>query len=137
MNSVSQLALDFDFRPAFSGEDFLVAPPNEEAVGWIDQWPGWPGPALVIFGPRGSGKTHLAQVFRTATQAIMVSTADLHESQPPNYLGEAPAAVLENAEAVLGEGLEEAVLHLYNHIQETGRHLMLTPAASNSSVGVA
>ncbi|MDA0305500.1 MAG: DnaA/Hda family protein [Proteobacteria bacterium] len=126
MSSVSQLALDFDFRPAFSGEDFLVAPPNAEAVGWLDAWPAWPGPALVIFGPEGSGKTHLAQVFRTISAAIMVGAADLRESQPPSYLGDAPAAVLENAEAVLGQGLEEAVLHLYNHLKETGRHLMLT-----------
>jgi len=126
VSSVSQLALDFDFRPAFSGEDFLVAPPNAEAVQWLDAWPAWPSPALVIFGPEGSGKTHLAQVFRTISAAIMVSTADLRESQPPSYLGDAPAAVLENAEAVLGQGLEEAVLHLYNHLKETGRHLMLT-----------
>jgi len=126
VRSVSQLALDFDFRPAFSGEDFLVAPPNAEAVGWLDAWPAWSGPALVIFGPEGSGKTHLAQVFRTISAAIMVSPADLRESQPPSYLGDAPAAVLENAEAVLGQGLEEAVLHLYNHLKETGRHLLLT-----------
>ncbi len=126
MTSVSQLALDFDFRPAFTGEDFLVAPPNEEAVGWLDAWPGWPGPALVIFGPEGSGKTHLAQVFRSISQAVMVGAADLLESTPPNYLGDAPAAVLENADDVLGQGLEEAVLHLYNHVQETDRHLMLT-----------
>jgi len=126
VTTVSQLALDFDFRPAFSGEDFLVAPPNAEAVQWLDAWPAWPAPALVIFGPEGSGKTHLAQVFRTISGAIMVSTADLRESQPPSYLGDAPAAVLENAEAVLGQGLEEAVLHLYNHLKETGRHLMLT-----------
>jgi len=126
VTSVSQFALDFDFRPAFSGEDFLVAPPNAEAVQWLDTWPGWPGPSLVIFGPEGSGKTHLAQVFRTISGAIMVGAADLRESQPPSYLGDAPAAVLENAEAVLGQGLEEAVLHLYNHLTETGRHLMLT-----------
>lgn len=132
MNSVSQLALDFDFRPAFSGEDFLVAPPNEEAVRWLDAWPDWPGPALVIYGPGGSGKTHLAQVFRTISQAHMVSAADLRESTPPSYLGDAPAAVLENAENLLAEGLSEAVLHLYNHLKETGCHLMLTarqPAA--------
>lgn len=124
--SASQLALDFDLRPAFSGEDFLVAEPNADAVRWLDSWPAWPGPALIIFGPHGSGKTHLAQVFQTMSKAVVVTAADLRESEPPSFLGAAPAAVLENAEEVIKNGLEEDVLHLFNHIQETGRHLMLT-----------
>ena len=122
MNTASQLALDFDHRPSLGGEDFLIAPPNAEAVRWLDAWPDWPGPALVIFGPAGSGKTHLAQVFQAKSNACRVTPADLGESQPP-------AAILEDADGVCGPGgggPEEAVLHLYNHLAESGRHLMLT-----------
>ncbi len=129
MNTASQLALDFDHRPSLGGEDFLIAPPNAEAVRWLDAWPDWPGPALVIFGPAGSGKTHLAQVFQAKSNACRVTPADLGESQPPAYLGDAPAAILEDADGVCGPGgggPEEAVLHLYNHLAESGRHLMLT-----------
>ena len=125
----SQLALDFDHRPSLGGEDFLVAPQNAEAVRWLDAWPDWPGPALVIFGPGGSGKTHLAQVFEAKSNARRVTPAELRESQPPTYLGDAPAAILEDADGVCGPGgenSEEAVLHLYNHLAESGRHLMLT-----------
>ncbi len=138
MNTASQLALDFDHRPSLGGEDFLIAPPNAEAVRWLDAWPDWPGPALVIFGPAGSGKTHLAQVFQAKSNARRVTPAELGESQPPAYLGDAPAAILEDADGVCGAGgpggggPEEAVLHLYNHLAESGRHLMLTakrPAA--------
>ena len=129
MNTASQLALDFDHRPSLGGEDFLIAPPNAEAVRWLDAWPDWPGPALVIFGPAGSGKTHLAQVFQAKSNARRVTPADLGENQPPAYLGDAPAAILEDAERMCGPdggGPEEAVLHLYNHLAESGRHLMLT-----------
>ena len=129
MNTASQLALDFDHRPSLGGEDFLIAPPNAEAVRWLDAWPDWPGPALVIFGPAGSGKTHLAQVFQAKSRARRVTPADLRESQPPAYLGDAPAAILEDADGVCGPGggnPEKAVLHLYNHLAESGRHLMLT-----------
>ncbi len=64
MTRPGQLALDFGHRPALGREDFLVAPCNEDAVAWVDRWPDWPGPALVIHGPAGCGKTHLAQVWR-------------------------------------------------------------------------
>ncbi len=123
------MTLDFAHRPALGGEDFLVAPPNAEAVGWLDVWPDWPGAALVLFGPAGSGKTHLAQVFQAMSRACVVSPADLRKSQPPSYLGDAPAAILENADTLFadtGDGLEEAVLHLYNVLQESDRHLLLT-----------
>ncbi len=126
MTETPQLALGFDHRPALSGEDFLVAPPNAEAVRWLDAWPDWPGPALVIFGPAGSGKTHLAQVFQARSRACLVTETALRQSTPPRIVGEAPAAVLENAEDILARGLEEPTLHLFNHIQETGRHLLLT-----------
>ena len=57
-----QLALDLAFRPAMSREDFLVASSNEEAVRQIDRWPDWSAPTLLIVGPEGSGKSHLAEV---------------------------------------------------------------------------
>ena len=131
VREAAQLTLDFDHRPALGGDDFLVAAPNADAVRWLDSWPDWPGPALVIYGAAGSGKTHLAQVFLARSMAKVVTAGDLLDSQPPVYVGEDPAAVLEDVDLLVGPSaaspdLEEAVLHLYNHLGETGRHLMLT-----------
>jgi len=140
VTEAGQLTLDFEHRPALGGEDFLVAPPNAEAVGWLDSWPDWPGTALVLFGPAGSGKTHLAQVFQAISQACVVSLADLRESQPPSYLGDAPAAILENADAVStdpGGGLEEATLHLFNVLRESDRHLLMTAKQPPARWGIA
>lgn len=126
MSAGAQLPLDFDHRPALSGEDFLVAPGNAGAVAWLDRWPDWPGPLLAIHGPAGCGKTHLAQVFMAASGARAIGADALGGAEPQHLLAGARACVLEDAEALLGGDLEEALLHLYNTVQETGRHMVLT-----------
>ena len=104
MTRSEQLALDLGHRPALGREDFLVAPCNENAVAWIDCWPDWPGPALVIHGPAGCGKTHLARVWRQRS-------------------GAAENAVIENADRPADD---VALFHLYNRHAEEGGHLLLT-----------
>jgi len=131
VTEAAQLTLDFSHRPALGSDDFLVATPNAEAVRWLESWPDWPGPALVIHGAAGSGKTHLVQVFIARSKAKLISIGDLLNGQPPVYLGDAPAAVLEDCDVLTGPtessvDLEEAILHLYNHLNETGRHLIVT-----------
>ena len=101
-----QLPLGFPQRPALGGEDFLVAPPNADAVAWLDRWPDWPQPALVIHGPPGCGKTHLSHVFRAISGAVPVGAAELASADPMTVAGTAPAIVIDDAEAVLGEGVE-------------------------------
>ena len=53
MTQAGQLTLEFEHRPALGGEDFLVAPPNAEAVRWLDAWPdGTRQSRLVLIGKR-------------------------------------------------------------------------------------
>ena len=120
-----QRTFDWPLRPALGREDFLVAPCNEAAVAWLDRWPQWPGPALAIHGPAGSGKSHLAEVWRRRSGADIVEAS---------ALAEAARGAAREAKALAVEGLgrridERALLHLYNALAERGGHLLLTAPA--------
>ncbi len=123
-----QMVLELPHRPALGRDDFLVAPANELAVAWIDRWPAWPKPVLLIHGPAGSGKTHLASVWRHVSGAVALDGNSLAEAEPPALLSGARAAVVDDAEAALARvpEVEQRLLHLYNILVETGGHLMLT-----------
>lgn len=66
----AQLPLELPHRPSLEREDMVVTPANRMAVEAIDAWPAWPHPILVIVGPLGSGKTHLANVWANRTNAV-------------------------------------------------------------------
>ena len=116
-----QLPLDLGHRPALGRADFLVAPSNAEAVAWLDRWPLWPAPALALYGPKGSGKTHLAHVFAARAGARFIDPATLATERVPTLLGEARAAIVDDAAAAAAEPL----LHLYNVLAERQGHLLL------------
>jgi chromosomal replication initiation ATPase DnaA len=125
----AQLALDLGHRPALGARDFLVAPGNREAVAWLDRWPAWQAPGLVVYGPRGCGKSHLVNVWRARSGAVVVAADTLAEAG-----AQAPRALaVEDA----GGGLDEtALLHLYNMIVERGGTIMLTAADAPARWGL-
>ena len=107
-------------------EDFLVAPSNADAVAWLDRWPSWPAPALTVFGPDGCGKTHLSQVWRARSHAVVTRGDMLDSAEVPALLAPANAVVVEDADAVSGRPeREEALFHLYNLAREQHGHLLL------------
>lgn len=60
-------------RPAsHRREDFVVGPSNAQAMAALDAWPAWPGGALALIGPIGSGKTHLAREWAQRAGALIM-----------------------------------------------------------------
>jgi chromosomal replication initiation ATPase DnaA len=120
-----QLPLRFKHRPSLAGDDFYVADGNRTAVLWIDRWPDWPNPALAIYGPAGCGKTHLAQVFLERTGGRRITASDLAARAAPDLMAGCAACVVDDAEDLAAGGHEEPLLHLYNTVKETGRHMLV------------
>jgi chromosomal replication initiation ATPase DnaA len=117
------MPLDLGHRSALGREDFLVAPSNQDAVAWLDLWPDWPGPGLVIFGPEACGKTHLAEVWRARSGAERRTVAEIAGREAPAITADARTLVIENAD----RGVDErAFLHLFNYLAAQGGSLLLT-----------
>jgi chromosomal replication initiation ATPase DnaA len=134
--SGEQLALAFPHRPALEREDFLVAPANADAVAWIDAWPGWPAAALVVHGPTGSGKTHLAQTWRLKANAQQLDARSIATGDLPSMLDAAPAFVIEDVDRNPPE--PRAWFHLLNLLGERRQSAVFTareaPARWNLSL---
>lgn len=130
--SPKQLAFDLEHRPALGEEDFLVASSNAEAVAWIDRYPDWPGPVLVLSGDQGAGKTHLVKVFMAKSGGGEFPTEALGEDAVP-ILPEDDAIVIEDCDKAMGNSIaEEALFHIYNQAKAADRKILLTarsPAA--------
>lgn len=63
-------------RPAsFARADFIRSPANSSAIAVLDTWPDWPGGCLVLVGPEGGGKSHLAEEWATRAKAVRLGPA--------------------------------------------------------------
>lgn len=107
----SQLILPLGPRSKLTRADFVTAPGNARAVAFIDAWPSWPAPAAVLYGPPGSGKSHLVAVWQARAGACVLSAADL-EGLDRAVLSGQPLAV-EDVDAVpAGEARDRALFAL-------------------------
>ena len=69
-----QLILKFPSHRAYKKEDFYVSPSNQEAYDLINSWPRGIKRTVNIFGPSGSGKSHLASIFQNKTSSLKIES---------------------------------------------------------------
>jgi chromosomal replication initiation ATPase DnaA len=122
-NGPTQLALALDHGESLAREDFLPGPSNAAALSLIERWPDWPSRTILLRGPEGSGKSHLAAIWARTTGARMLSPGALSGSDVPIALATG-ALVLEN----LTEGRfdQAALFHLLNLAREERAYVLIT-----------
>ncbi|MDO9640080.1 MAG: chromosomal replication initiator DnaA [Pseudotabrizicola sp.] len=119
-----QLAFDLPAREAFRREDFFASVANAHALAAVEGWRGWPGGKMLLVGPPGAGKTHLAHLWAGLAGAVMVCGAGLEAAELPE-LAQAGAVVVEDADAVAGVAeAEVALFHLHNLVVPRGSLLL-------------
>ena len=76
-----QMALPLTFKTIKNRENFIISKCNEEAVRFIENSSFWQNkrkinsiPAAIIFGPKGSGKTHLSHIFKERNRCEYLSS---------------------------------------------------------------
>jgi chromosomal replication initiation ATPase DnaA len=126
---VRQGTFDLPVETRYGRADFLVSDSNRAAFDLIERWPDWPARALVLYGPAGSGKTHLAHLWCERSGAVLVAGDAAVLSEPAAL----PSAVaIDNAE----RAPERPLLHLYNLCIERGGSLLLTMPAPPAALPI-
>ncbi len=118
----SQIPLPFETAGKFAREDFIVGPGNSAAVGFVDSYPSWPSPVAALYGPAGSGKSHLAGVWAARAGATIMDVAVLDEDSLL-HIGASTALAIENVDAApLASAAETTLFALI----ERGQKILFT-----------
>src|SRR4029079_14224745 len=76
-----QLAFALRHAESLTRDNFLEGPANEAALSLIESWPDWPNRVMLLVGPEGSGKSHLAAIWaelagaRSTAAHVLTATA--------------------------------------------------------------
>ena len=106
---VSQLALDLALAPDYSEAAFCITDANRVAYKAVQRWPQWRMGHLLLLGPPGSGKTHLARIWSARAGAVSLAPAKLGAELSQVQRG--AAVLLEDAH----EGVDQdGLFHLLN-----------------------
>ena len=119
-----QMTFDLPIAQALRRQDFLTAPSNAQALAVVEAPHSWPTGKMVLIGPPGSGKTHIAHIWATEQRGQIWLAQDLTTAVSKDL----PAAlVVENADEIAGDPAgEHALFHLHNLQTAAGGRLLIT-----------
>lgn len=118
-----QLAFVLPHEESRSRDNFLEGPANAAALALIDAWPDWPGRAVMLVGPEGSGKSHLAAIWSESAGARSTTAHALTPANVPAALATG-ALVVEDLRS--GDFDERALFHLLNLAREDAAFVLIT-----------
>lgn len=118
-----QLAFALPHAESLSRDNFLEGPANAAALGLIDSWPDWPNRVMLLIGPEGSGKSHLAAIWAEEAGARLTAAQALTAAAVPGALATG-ALVVEDLNPSAFD--ERALFHLMNLAREDEAFVLIT-----------
>jgi chromosomal replication initiation ATPase DnaA len=101
---MNQLALPFDWPADPRDDEFIVSDSNARAVQQLERWSTWPVMAVVLTGPRKSGRSLLARIFAAKSGGEIIDDAERQS--------------------------ESTIFHAWNRAQETRHPLVVVADAA-------
>lgn len=118
-----QLLLKLPVETSFRPEDFMVGASNAAAWAAIQAWPDWPHRVALIIGAEGTGKSHLAAVWRERSGGRIIAAGSLGDVDPVSLVQAGPLCIEDCDRTPLNEPV---LFHLLNAVQAAGSYLLLT-----------
>ena len=117
-----QLILTFPSDKNYSKEDFFVTSSNKEAYDFINSWPKWVKRIVNIFGPPGSGKTHITSILKSKTSVLETESNLLNDNIFFKFKTK-EALIIRN----LNENISEKLFFsLWNTVIQDNKYLLIT-----------
>src|SRR6202045_5012669 len=118
-----QLAFALPHAESLTRDNFLEGPANAAALALVDNWPDWPNRIMLLVGPEGSGKSHLATIWTEQAGARSTSAHALAAAAVPGALATG-ALVVEDLNSTAFD--ERALFHLMNLAREDQAFVLIT-----------
>ena len=118
-----QLAFALPHAESLTRDNFMEGPANEAALALIESWPDWPNRIMLLVGPEGSGKSHLAAIWAEQAGARSTSAHTLDAAAVPGSLATG-ALVIEDLRPADFD--ERALFHLFNLAREDQAYVLIT-----------
>ena len=115
---MAQESFTFDFNNSLKSNDFIESSANEAALKTINKWPNWQSHALLLYGEKSSGKTHISYIWQALSKAKKLSSVDIYNNNYDNS-GNYIIDTIQNVHD------ETALFHLFNSTKENGGNLLL------------
>jgi chromosomal replication initiation ATPase DnaA len=128
-----QLAFALPHAESLTRDNFLEGPANQAALALIESWPEWPNRVMLLVGPEGSGKSHLAAVWAEQAGARSISAHALTAAAVPGALATGALVVEDLKPADVDE---RALFHLMNLAREDEAYVLITARAPPSAFAV-
>ena len=121
INMNDQLVLKFPTNKIYLKEDYYVSPSNKEAYDLINSWPKWIKRIVNIFGPPGSGKTHLSSILKTKTSTLQVEASSIDDEIFFKFKTK-EALIIDNLDENISENL---LFSLWNSAIQDNKYLLV------------
>jgi chromosomal replication initiation ATPase DnaA len=118
-----QLAFALPHAESLTRDNFLEGPANAAGLALVDGWPDWPNRIMLLVGPEGSGKSHLAAIWAEQAGARSIPAHALTAAAVPGALATGALVV----EDLKSPDLDErALFHLMNLAREEAAFVLIT-----------